>query len=74
MGLKPFIKRLETALSMKVSNMVSCLSSSICIFALNYGVDVTGYDARVLESFVLQSLFYNPFLLRLKGPKTPFYI
>ena len=69
-----FIKRLETALSISVSNMVTCLSSSICVFALNYGVDVTGYDARVLESFVMQTLFYKLFPLRLKIPMTPLLI
>ena len=69
-----FIKRLETALSISVSNMVACLSSSICVFALNYGVDVTGYDARVLESFVMQTLFYKLFPLRLKIPMTPLLI
>lgn len=71
-GFKPFIKRLETALSMKVSNMVSCLSSSICVFALNYGVDVTGYDARVLESFVLQSLFLQSLSTQIKGTEDAF--
>lgn len=69
---KPFIKRLETALSMKVSNMVSCLSSSICVFALNYGVDVTVYDARVLESFVLQSLFLQSLSTQIRETEDAF--
>jgi response regulator RpfG family c-di-GMP phosphodiesterase len=69
---KPFIKRLEAALSMKVSNMVSCLSSSICVFGLNYGVNVTGYDARVLESFVLQSLFLQSLSSQIKGTEEAF--
>jgi len=69
---KPFIKRLETALSMKVSNMVSCLSSSICVFALNYGVDVTGYDARVLESFVMQTLFLQSLSAQVKDTDDAF--
>jgi response regulator RpfG family c-di-GMP phosphodiesterase len=67
-----FIKRLETALSISVSNMVACLSSSICVFALNYGVDVTGYDARVLESFVMQTLFLQALSAQVKDTDDAF--
>ena len=44
-------------MSVTVSNMACYLSDSLCIFAVNYGRDVTSYDASVLNSFVMQSLF-----------------
>ncbi|MDO8445089.1 MAG: response regulator [Deltaproteobacteria bacterium] len=45
------------ALSIPVSNLASYISDSLCIFAVNYDRDVTPYDASVLNSFVMQSLF-----------------
>ena len=45
------------SLSIAVSNMACYLSEALCIFAVNYGRDVTRYDASVLNSFVMQSLF-----------------
>jgi response regulator RpfG family c-di-GMP phosphodiesterase len=44
-------------LMITVSNMACYKSESLCIFAVNYGRDVTLYDAAVLNSFVMQSLF-----------------
>jgi len=67
-----FINRLETALSINVSNMVACLSSSVCVFALNYGAGVTGYDARVLESFVVQTLFLQSLSAQVKDTDDAF--
>ena len=49
--------RTLASMSVAVSNMVCYLSDSLCIFAVNYGRDVTPYDAAVLNSFVMQSLF-----------------
>lgn len=54
--LQLFVQTLAS-LSIAVSNMASYLSGSLCIFAVNYGRDVTPYDAAVLNSFVMQSLF-----------------
>ena len=51
-----FVRTLAS-LSIEVSNMACYLSESLCIFAVNYGRDVTPYDASVLNSFVMQSLF-----------------
>lgn len=45
------------SLSPAVSNMACYLSEALCIFAVNYGREVTRYDASVLNSFVMQSLF-----------------
>ena len=44
------------SMSITVVNMVCFLSGSLCIFTVNYGRDVTPYDASVLNSFVMQSL------------------
>ena len=49
--------RTLASMSVAVSNLVCYLSESLCIFAVNYGRDVTPYDAAVLNSFVMQSLF-----------------
>jgi len=54
--LQSFVKTLAP-LSIAVSNMVCYLSEELSVFAVNYGRDVTQYDAAVLNSFVMQSLF-----------------
>jgi HD-GYP domain-containing protein (c-di-GMP phosphodiesterase class II) len=51
-----FINTFES-MSIAVSNMACYMSESLCIFAVNYGRDVTPYYASVLNSFVMQSLF-----------------
>jgi HD-GYP domain-containing protein (c-di-GMP phosphodiesterase class II) len=55
-GLQSLVKKLES-LPIAVSNMACYQSESLCVFALNYGREVTQYDASVLNSFVIQSLF-----------------
>jgi response regulator RpfG family c-di-GMP phosphodiesterase len=40
-----------------VNNLVHYSNESFCAIALNYGREVSGYDAAVLKSFVMQSLF-----------------
>lgn len=51
------LARTLASMSIAVANMACYLSDSLCIFAVNYGRDVTSYDASVLNSFVMQSLF-----------------
>jgi response regulator RpfG family c-di-GMP phosphodiesterase len=51
------LARTLASMSVAVSNMACYLSDSLCIIAVNYGRDVTSYDASVLNSFVMQSLF-----------------
>ncbi|MBI5848665.1 MAG: response regulator [Nitrospirae bacterium] len=51
------IKEKLASLMIPVSNMACYQSQSLCIFAVNYNRDVTPYDASVLNSFVMQSLF-----------------
>jgi response regulator RpfG family c-di-GMP phosphodiesterase len=55
---RPLASALAT-ISVTVSNMVGYLSDALCIFAVNYGRDATAYDAAVLNSFVVQSLFMH---------------
>jgi len=42
-----------------VVNLVCYLSKNVTIFTLNYGRDVINYDTAVLNSFVVQSLFFR---------------
>ncbi|MBF0486576.1 MAG: response regulator [Nitrospirae bacterium] len=42
---------------LQIDNVVSYVSASLCIFAINYGYTVSSYDASVLNNFVVQSLF-----------------
>ncbi|MFA5354724.1 MAG: HD domain-containing phosphohydrolase [Thermodesulfovibrionales bacterium] len=49
-------ERIE-GLNLDCSTMVSYLNSSLCIFAFDYGREVTAYDASVLGSLVMQTLF-----------------
>lgn len=51
-----FIERLRS-MSIPVENIVCFLSGSFCMAALNYGKVVSRYDAEVLNSIVMQSLF-----------------
>jgi len=51
------LARTLAPMSVAVTNMACYLSGSLCIFAVNFGRDVTPYDASVLNSFVMQSLF-----------------
>jgi response regulator RpfG family c-di-GMP phosphodiesterase len=51
------LARTLASMSVAVSNMACFLSDALCIMAVNYGRDVTPYDAAVLNSFVMQSLF-----------------
>lgn len=51
-----FTKELES-MGIAVSNKVCYLSKDLCIIALNYGRDVTKYDAAVLNSLVIQGVF-----------------
>jgi response regulator RpfG family c-di-GMP phosphodiesterase len=53
----PLISALAEYCSIQLENMVCCLSDSISILAVNYGRDVTRFDAEVLDSVVAQTLF-----------------
>jgi len=54
------IARLVAALKpagLDVFNMISHVSEKICIFALNYGREVSDYDGAILRNLVVQGLF-----------------
>ncbi len=54
--LRAFMKKMES-LSIKASNAVCFTGDSFCIFALNYDNAVSRYDAEVVNSIAMQSLF-----------------
>jgi response regulator RpfG family c-di-GMP phosphodiesterase len=66
-----FIKTCAS-LSIMVSNMACYLSESLCIFAVNYGREVTQYDASVLNSFVMQSLFLKSLASQIRETESAF--
>ena len=53
---KTFAEKLKQ-FNLDVTNMTCYLSEVLCVFALNYQEDVTEYDASVLNSLVMQTLF-----------------
>jgi len=55
-GYGAFIKFLKSR-SIKVTSLVCFMSSRFSIFGLNYGKIVSGFDAEVINSIVMQSLF-----------------
>ena len=56
-----------------ILNAVCYLSDDLLIFALNYGRDVTAYDASVLNNLVMQSLFLRSLSDQVKETRMPFY-
>jgi len=56
-GLRSLVRILESESLLSVRNGICYLSPELCVFSLNYGRDVTVYDASVLKSLVMQSLF-----------------
>jgi response regulator RpfG family c-di-GMP phosphodiesterase len=53
---KPLLSKIQS-LNIKATNLICYISSTLCIFAADYGRDVSDYDASVLNSLVIQSLF-----------------
>ncbi len=45
------------AFDLPITNLVCYLGRSICVLAVNYGREVSRYDAAVIESLVTQTLF-----------------
>lgn len=52
----PVVRKLES-ISIQVANMVCYLSVDLCFLAINYGSEITSYEASVLNSLVMQSQF-----------------
>jgi len=55
-----------------VSNLVRYSNDSFCLLALNYGREVTMYDATVLSSAVMQSLFLRSLAAQIKDTESAF--
>ena len=66
------IEQLRSLPLKKVSNMVGVSSEMFCIIALNYGKVVSRYDAEILNSSVMQSLFMKSLALRVKETESAF--
>jgi response regulator RpfG family c-di-GMP phosphodiesterase len=60
-GLAAFISRLETQpLPMAVIENIFCfLSAALCVFAANYGRDVSAYESAILSTLATQSLLFK---------------
>lgn len=58
--------------NINVSNIVCYLSKILCIFAINYGRDVTKYDASVLKSLATQALFVRSLATQIKDTEDAF--
>ncbi|MBA4419188.1 MAG: two-component system response regulator [Syntrophus sp. (in: bacteria)] len=63
--------KIESA-GISVSNMVCYLSGDLIVLALNYGRNVTDYDAAVLKSLVIQSLFLRSLSSQIKEVEEAF--
>ena len=70
-NIRPFIVKLEQ-ISVKVSNMVCFMENSFCIFALNYDKKVSRYDAEVLNSIAMQSLFMKSLASQVRETENSF--
>ena len=55
-----------------VTNMARYATESFCLTALNYGREVTSYDASVLRSVVIQSLFLRSLAAQIKDTASAF--
>ncbi len=55
-NIEPVVSVIESE-GISVTNMVSYHSEELCVTALNYGHEVTSFDAAVLNNLVMQSLF-----------------
>lgn len=55
-----------------VLNLVRYSNDSFCLLALNYGREVTLYDATVLSSAVMQSLFLRSLAAQIKDTESAF--
>lgn len=56
----------------RVSNLVRYSNDSFCVLAINYGRDVSSYDAAVLKSVVMQSLFLKSLSAQINDTKSAF--
>ncbi|TAN43659.1 MAG: response regulator [Nitrospirae bacterium] len=60
------------AYNISAKNMVCYMSNNLSVFALNYGRDVTSYDAAVLNNIVMQTLFLRSLSSQVKETENAF--
>ncbi|MBF0317788.1 MAG: response regulator [Nitrospirae bacterium] len=53
---EPFVRNFK-GIGINVDNIIWYLGEHFCVFALNYGKEVTKYDTSVLKNLVMQGLF-----------------
>ena len=68
---KLFIEKLR-AYTISAKNMVCYVSKKLGVFALNYGGEVSAYDAAVLNNIVMQTLFLRSLSLQIKETEDAF--
>jgi HD-GYP domain-containing protein (c-di-GMP phosphodiesterase class II) len=62
---RPFVENLTT-MGIVVENMTCYLSGMVSVFALNYGREVTQFDAAMLESLAMQTLFFMHLAIQIR--------
>ncbi|MCG2810566.1 MAG: response regulator [Candidatus Aminicenantes bacterium] len=67
-GLSAFVSRLENQPLPMVSiqNIFCFLSAELCLFAANYGREVSAYDAAILNTLATQSLLFKSLANRVR--------
>jgi diguanylate cyclase (GGDEF)-like protein len=73
-SLPKFRQLLEAlgTLGVEASNMVCLLSNTVSIFTLNYGREVTRFDAAVLEGLAMQTLFFMQLATQIRASDDAF--
>jgi response regulator RpfG family c-di-GMP phosphodiesterase len=69
--LREFVALLR-ARGLSVVNIVCFLNTEFCLFALNYGNDISQYEADVLNSVVAQSLFLKSLASQVRRTESAF--
>ena len=67
----PLVKEINRLL-IPVANLVKCSNSTFSLIALNYGREVTSFDATVLNSVVMQSLFLRSLAAQVRDTESAF--
>jgi len=70
-GCRGVVETIESC-GIEISNIVSYHSADFCIYALNYGRDVTEHDVAVLNSFVMQTIFLQSLAGQVKETEDAF--
>lgn len=65
------LKRLEL-FNIKIENLIVYASNKLIVAAINYGRDITKYDADVLKSLVIQVLFLSSLSTQIKETNDAF--